>query len=139
MSRTRRYLAWLVLVPLAAGAAAAQADPIPDAIGPDEAVRIALENHPLLDASAAGIRIAEAEKDYADSGYLPRVELTEDYARSTNPVFVFASKLGQERFTAADFDLDALNRPDPLTNSALRVSVQQNIWDAGRTITATIT
>lgn len=134
MSRTRRYLAWLVLVPLAAGAAAAQADPIPDAIGPDEAVRIALENHPLLDASAAGIRIAEAEKDYADSGYLPRVELTEDYARSTNPVFVFASKLGQERFTAADFDLDALNRPDPLTNSALRVSVQQNIWDAGRTI-----
>jgi outer membrane protein TolC len=135
MSRTRPYPAWLVLAPLLAAAAAmAQPGQVPDAIGPEEAVRIALENHPLLDASAAGVRVAEAEKDYADSGYLPRVDLTEDFARSTNPVFVFASKLGQERFAAEDFDLDALNRPDPLTNSALRVSVQQNIWDAGRTI-----
>ena len=135
MSPTRRHPAWLVLAALlAVAAAAAQPVQIPDAIGPDEAVRIALENHPLLDASAAGVRVAEAEKDYADSGYLPRVDLTEDFARSTNPVFVFASKLGQERFTAADFDLDALNKPDPLTNSALRVSVRQNIWDAGRTI-----
>ena len=135
MSRTRHHLAWLVLAPfLAAPAATAQPVQIPDAIGPDEAVRIALENHPLLDASSAGVRIAEAEKAYADSGYLPRIDLTEDFARSTNPVFVFASKLGQERFTAADFDLDALNSPDPFTNSALRVSLKQNIWDAGRTI-----
>jgi outer membrane protein TolC len=134
MSRTRRCLVWLAAVPFLAAAALAQSAEIPNAIGPDEAVRIALENHPLLDASEAGVLIAEAEKDYADSGYLPRIELTEDFARSTNPVFVFASKLGQERFTAEDFDLEALNRPDPLTNSALRVSLQQNIWDAGRTI-----
>lgn len=135
MSRTRHYPVWLVLAPLLAlSAAAAQPAPIPDAVGPEEAVRIALENHPLLHASAAGVQVAEAEKAFADSGYLPRVELTEDLTRSTNPVFVFASKLGQERFTAADFDLAALNQPDPLTNSALRVSVQQNIWDAGRTL-----
>jgi outer membrane protein TolC len=125
------FLAALVLF---APATALAAGEIPRTLGPDDAVRIALAQHPALRAAGAGVERAEAERALADSGYLPRVELSEDYVRSTNPVFVFASKLGQERFAAADFDLEALNRPDALTNSALRVSVRQNLWDAGRTI-----
>lgn len=118
-------LAWGILAPAAA-------DP-PRTIGPEEAVRIALENHPLLEASAAEIDAARAERSLARSGYLPRIDLSEDLARSTNPVFVFASKLGQERFGPEDFEIDSLNRPDALTNSALRVSLRQSVWDAGRT------
>jgi outer membrane protein TolC len=105
----------------------------PGAIGPDDAVRIALANHPLIDASAAEIEAAEADKKTAHSGYIPRIDLSEQFARSTNPVFVFASKLGQENFTQADFDVDALNRPDPYTNSQFQVTLMQNIWDGGRT------
>jgi len=49
---------------------------------------------------------------------------------------VFGAKLGQERFGASDFALDALNRPDPFTNAATRVSLRQNVWDGGQTTAA---
>jgi outer membrane protein TolC len=140
-TNTRFPLIAALALALAAGApppAGAQApappgDGLPGVIGPDDAVRIALANHPLLDASAAEVEAAEMDKKEAGSGYLPRIDLSEDFVRSTNPVFVFASKLGQENFTAADFDLNTLNSPDPYTNSQFRVTLMQNIWDGGRT------
>ncbi len=103
---------------------------------PDAAAAIAAERHPLVRAAASEADGAKADRTLARSGWLPHLDLTEDYARSTNPVFVFASKLSQERFTAQDFALGALNSPDPYTNAATRVSLRQNIWDGGRTTAA---
>ena len=101
---------------------------------PDKAVALALENHPALRAASQEVEGAGADKKIARSGYLPRLDLTEDYIHSTNPVFVFASKLGQERFGVTDFALESLNNPDPFTNAATRLVLRQNVWDAGRTI-----
>jgi outer membrane protein TolC len=128
----RTIAVWLALPALAAAAAAPE-PPAPRPIGVGEAVRIALENNPLLEAATQNVGAAEAERKLAGTGYYPRLDFTEDFARSDNPVFVFASKLGQEKFQASDFDLDALNRPDPFSNFATRFVLQQNIWDAGQT------
>jgi outer membrane protein TolC len=104
-------------------------------LDPDAAAAIALERHPLLRAAARESDAAQADKKLARSGWLPRLDFTEDYVRSTNPVFVFASKLGQESFGPQDA-IQSLNTPDPYTNAGTRVGLQQNIWDGGRTTAA---
>ncbi len=101
---------------------------------PESAVALALEHHPMLRAAGEEVAGATADLSIATSGYLPRLDLTEDWVRSTNPVFVFASKLGQQSFGMSDFALDALNTPDAYTNAATRLSLRQNVWDAGRTL-----
>jgi outer membrane protein TolC len=88
----------------------------------------------MVRAAGADVEAAAQDRSRARSGYLPRVDLVEEITRSNNPVFAFASKLGQERFTADDFGLESLNAPDPLTNSATRIVLKQNVWDAGRTL-----
>ncbi|HEU4401641.1 MAG TPA: TolC family protein [Candidatus Polarisedimenticolia bacterium] len=110
----------------------AQASP-PEILTPEGAVDLALRQHPMLVAADQDVAAAEADGRLARSGYLPRLDLTEDYNRSTNPVFVFASKLGQGIFGPADFAIDSLNRPASFTNSATRLVLRQNVWDAGRT------
>lgn len=119
--------------PVAAEEPNAGSPPIPARLSPEAAVAIAVENHPFLAAADSEVRAAAAESEFARTGWLPRIDAVLDATRSTNPTFVFASKLGQERFGPSDFDIDALNNPDALNNVAKRVVLQQNIWDAGRT------
>ena len=122
-----------IALPVLAGPLDEPPPPAVEPIGMELAVELALANNPLLDAASEQVVAAEAERKLAGTGYYPRLDFTEDFARSDNPVFVFASKLGQEKFTSADFALDSLNRPDPFTNFATRFVLRQNIWDAGRT------
>jgi outer membrane protein TolC len=130
-SNTMLGVLTLVLA-LSAGPAAVASDGA-EPIGPEDAVRIALESHPMLRAAEESVKVAEAERAFAGSGYLPRVEITEDWVRSNNPVFVFGSKLAQGVFGPDDFLIESLNDPDPITNAMTAVTVRQNIWDAGRT------
>ena len=111
------------------GAAAA----VPDRLTPEDAVAVALAGHPLVVAAERAVDVAEADLSYAGTGYLPRVDAVVDAARSTNPTFVFASKLGQEQFGPQDFAIDTLNEPDALTNIAKRLVLKQSVWNAGRT------
>jgi outer membrane protein len=122
-------IALVLAAAVPAGATARAAEPLT----PDAAVALAVANHPLLRAADREVDAAAADGKLARSGWLPRLDLTLDWMRSTNPVFVFASKLGQERFAMSDFDLNALNRPDPFTSAATRAVLRQNVWDAGRT------
>ena len=129
-----RYAAGILVLVLPFSAPAAAAEAPAELLTAETAVALALDHHPLLRASAAEVAAAEAERGIARSGYMPRLDLSLDYVRSTNPVFVFASKLGQEVFGPADFDVARLNQPDAFTNTATRVAVSQNIWDAGRAV-----
>ncbi len=122
-----------IALSLALGGLAGAAEPPPDPLTPEAAVSLALAHHPMLAAAGASADGARADRSLARSGLLPRVGIVEQLNRSTNPVFVFASKLGQERFGPDDFAIEALNRPSPLTNAATRIEVEQNVWDAGRT------
>ena len=82
-------------------------------IGPEEAIQIALDNHPMLHAADEEVRAAEADRQSAGSGYLPQIELTEDWIRSDNPVYVFSSKLLQGVFSPLGFRHPGPEQPGP--------------------------
>lgn len=98
-----------------------------------EAAARALENNPDLVAHAPGQQAARAEFKAAKAGYLPRLDFEQSYLAGNNPVFVFSTLLSQRRFTAANFALPELNNPSAIDNLQTRATVQQTIWDFGRT------
>jgi len=99
----------------------------------EEAARMALDQHPAIEASAAQVDAAEARIRQAGSGYLPKVNYQESWSRSNNPVFVFSSLLTQHQFTETNFAIGDLNRPDFVNNFQSVVSVDQTLFDAGMT------
>jgi outer membrane protein len=84
-------------------------------------------------ALASSIEEANARIQRAESGYWPRVDLTETVQRGNQPVYVFSSLLSQRRFTAANFAIPALNHPDPVTNTRTAVALEQPLYNAGLT------
>jgi outer membrane protein TolC len=84
-------------------------------------------------ALASAIEETNARVQRAQSGFWPRVDVTETVQRGNQPVFVFGSLLSQRRFTAANFAIPALNHPDPLTNMRTAVALEQPVFDAGLT------
>ncbi|MCS6951406.1 MAG: TolC family protein [Bryobacterales bacterium] len=103
----------------------------------EEAVRLALEKHPSVEAAAAAQRAAAARLEQARSGYLPKLNYIESWQRSNNPVFVFGSLLTQHRFTEQNFAIGFLNRPDFLNNFQSQLAADQLLWDGGLTRAAT--
>jgi outer membrane protein len=98
-----------------------------------DAVRLALQSNKSMVASAAARKASEARVSQAQSGRLPRVNYSESWTRSDNPVFVFSSLLTQHRFGEQNFQIGALNRPDFLNNFQSQVAADQPIYDAGET------
>ena len=66
----------------------------------------------------------------AQAGWLPRVDFAESVQRGNMPVYVFGSLLSQRRFTEANFAVDALNHPDPLTNHRASLMLQHALFDS---------
>ena len=100
-----------------------------------DAVRVALGQHPSVEASEAQVKVAETRVRQARSGYLPKLDYSESWQRSNNPVFVFSSLLTQHQFTEQNFLIRPLNRPDFLNNFQSQLTLDQTIWDAGQTRT----
>lgn len=98
-----------------------------------EAVRVALEKHPAIQASASQTRAVASRVTQARAGYLPRVSYAESWARSDNPVFVFSSLLSQHQFTESNFRIGPLNRPDFLNNFQSQIAAEQTVYDWGAT------
>ena len=98
-----------------------------------EAARLALVKNKSLDASAAAKGVAAARVTEARSGLLPKVNYSESWVRSDNPVFVFSSLLTQHQFGPENFQIGPLNRPDFLNNFQSQLSADQVLYDAGRT------
>jgi outer membrane protein len=98
-----------------------------------DAVRLAQEHHPAIEATAATKQAAQSRVVQARSGFLPKVGYSEAYQRSDNPVFVFGSLLSQHQFTQQNFDLGTLNAPNFLNNFQSQLSVNQVLFDAGAT------
>lgn len=123
MVGVRMKIAWLSI--LALGAAAQEPLTLKDA------VKQALGRHPALEAASARVQASEARVGQARSGRLPRVQYMESFQSGNNPVYVFGSLLTQRQFTAANFALDPLNRPDALNNFQSQVVAEQLLYDFG--------
>lgn len=102
----------------------------PSPITLQQAVNFALEKNPQRKASLADTKAASANVKEARSFLLPHVVFTETATRGNDPVYVFGSKLRQQRFTTADFGLNVLNTPTPLGNFATRFGGTWNLFDS---------
>jgi outer membrane protein TolC len=110
------------------GAAQAQ-----DRLTLSQAVGTALEANPAVAAARAATEETDAQVQQARAGFFPRIDFTQSWQRGNQPVFVFGSLLAQRQFAEADFALQQLNTPAPLTNSRSAFTLEQVVFDGGRT------
>jgi outer membrane protein len=122
-------LVWLVVLSIP-GALLAQQTQQPSSITLQQAVNIALEKNPKHKAALADTRAASADVKEARSFLLPHVTFSETATRGNDPVYVFGSKLRQQRFTTTDFALNVLNTPVPFGNFATRFGGTWNLFDS---------
>ncbi|HSB05541.1 MAG TPA: TolC family protein [Thermodesulfobacteriota bacterium] len=99
------------------------------------AVDKALKNNPLIRITLSGREIADAQLREVRAGWFPLLQFSETFTRGNNPVFVFGSLLEQARFTQQNFQLPALNDPDPLSNFRTAISLRQTLFDQLQTYT----
>jgi outer membrane protein len=111
-------------------AAPAQQAADPSSLTLQQAVKIALEKNPLRKAALADTRVAFADVREARSVLMPRITFSETATRGNDPVYVFGSKLRQQRFTTADFALNELNTPSPFGNFSTRFGGTWNLFDS---------
>ena len=121
----RRILLVWTLGPLLASAQ--------DPMSLKDAVRLALSGNKSIEASDASQKAAISRIAEAKSGNLPKVNYSESWTRSDNPVFVFSSLLTQHQFGQQNFQLGPLNQPDFLNNFQSQVTADQPLYDAGQT------
>jgi outer membrane protein TolC len=118
-------IAWLTF-----GEASAQQEAQPSSFTLQQAVTIALEKNPLRKAAIADTKAASAGIREARSFLMPHLSFSETATRGDDPVYVFGSKLRQQRFTQADFTLNKLNTPLPFGNFATRFGGTWNLFDS---------
>jgi len=104
-----------------------------DSLSLRQAVQLAIRENRAITGAIAGARASEARIAQARGGMLPKINYSESFARSDNPVFVFSSLLTQHQFGVENFAIGPLNRPDFLNNFQSQVTVDQPIYDAGQT------
>lgn len=129
-----RWLKWCARFRAAAAIALAAVPGLAqEAMSLKDAVRVAVQQNASITASRAAEKAAGHRIDQAQAGYLPKVNYTESWTRSDNPVFVFSSLLTEHQFGAADFQIGPLNRPDFLNNFQSLVTVEETVYDGGVT------
>lgn len=70
----------------------------------------------------------EADALGAAAAFLPQVSVELGALRTDDPVAVFGTKLRQGRFGQADFAIDALNFPSPVTDLSTTLSLEQPVF-----------
>jgi outer membrane protein len=118
----------VVLLALTLLASAQQAEPSPLTL--QQAVTIALEKNPVRKAALADTKASSANIRAAQSFLLPHLSFTETATRGNDPVYVFGSRLRQQRFSEANFALNNLNTPTPIGNFATRFGGTWNLFDS---------
>lgn len=98
-----------------------------------DAVRRAVQRHPVLQAAGAAVREAQAARGETASGRYPRLSGATRYTYSDHPVTVFSNLLQQERFTSENFAISSLNDPAYLGNFKSTLELSVPVFSANRT------
>lgn len=128
MSLTRHLASALAVGAMLHSTALAQSSAAPLTL--HDAATVALQRNPLRKAALADTKAALAGVREAQSFLMPHVTFTEQAARGNDPVYVFGSKLRQQRFTTDDFALNKLNTPLPYGNFTTRFGGTWNLFDS---------
>ena len=97
-------------------------------LGITDALAAARSRNPAVLQARAERRARAADVLAGSAAFLPRLSAELGWLRSNDPVAVFGGRLRQGDFTAADFALDALNHPLPLSDVHTSVSVEQPLF-----------
>lgn len=128
MSLVRHLAAALVVEAAFLATALGQSSPAPLTL--HDAVSIAMENNPLRKAALADTKAASAGMREARAVLMPHVTFSEVATRGNDPVYVFGTKLRQQRFAASDFALNKLNTPVPYGDLSTRFAGTWNLFDS---------
>jgi len=96
----------------------------------NEALSMA-DTSPRMEASSAQVDAAKGKLMQVNGAFMPQINVSETYHRTDDPVGVFAAKLQQAKFTAADFNIDRLNHPNGINNWITRAEIAQPIIHSG--------
>lgn len=102
----------------------------PSPLSLQQAVTVALEKNPERKAALADTKAASADVREARSTLLPHITFSEAATLGDDPVYVFGSKLRQQRFNSGDFALKVLNTPSPYGNFSTRFGGTWNLFDS---------
>ena len=97
-----------------------------------DAISLALEHSPLLQAAQQQVAGKTAQVTQARANFLPKLDVQESFAASNSPTFAFSSKLNQGQLTRQDFNLNRLNHPGAINNFRTNVSFVQPLYTGGR-------
>lgn len=128
--RVSRYAGLLVLILCLPHLALSQDATAPFPLTLQQAVNIALEKNPQRKAALADTKAAAADVTTARSFLLPHITFSERAESGNDPVYVFGSKLRQQRFATADFALNVLNKPTPYGNFGTRFGGTWTLFDS---------
>jgi outer membrane protein TolC len=120
----------LLFLLLAPGFLFGQQSQQPSPLTLQDAVKVALEKNPQRKAALAETRAASADVKQAKSILYPHAIFSETATRGDDPVYVFGSRLRQQRFGASDFALNVLNTPSPLGNFSTRFGSTWDLFDS---------
>ena len=133
MIRTAFVQILLALFAFSPAMAGQAPEPAPRNLALAEAVRVALEKNPTVQAAAAYAQAVHEGIAEAKAARLPRVDFSEGFTRGNNPVYVFGGSLTERQFTTNDFALNFLNTPPPLDIFRTQFTAALPLYDAGQT------
>ncbi len=117
-----------IVILLIAAALPAAGEPAERQVTLSQAIAIAMEENHEIRATKSSLLAEKADIGIARGFLLPQIGLEQRVSRTNNPPGVFMSKLNQERFTQADFALNPLNNPAPVTDLQTMVALEQPIF-----------
>lgn len=120
------------LLLLVAAVSWAQSQPTPLSLA--DAIALAIAHNPQLQAARYEVLGREAGVMKARAGFLPKLELQEQYTRSNSPIFAFSSQLSQGRVASNSLSINQLNRPSALNNFRTNISLFQPLYSGGRSV-----
>jgi outer membrane protein TolC len=133
MRSIRNRARWLVLaglLPWVAGSFPARAQTgVRDEWTLRQTIDIGLAKNPQAALAQAESHAAQAGVEQARATLLPHLQFSEDLTRGNDPVYAFGTRLRQQRFTQANFALNALNRPTPVNNFGTQLSGNWQLFD----------
>ncbi len=97
-----------------------------------EAVKFGLANNPRIAAAHFQVNASQARVSQARSAFFPRVDISESFSRTNNPMWAFGTTLNQEIISQPDFDPAKLNDPETTNNYATTLSVTLPLYDRGQ-------
>ena len=97
-----------------------------------DAIATAVKLNPYVKAARYELEATDAQVTQARSGFMPRLDVSETYNRTTSPLWAFGTKLNQGVITTQDFNPDLLNGPDAIDNFRTALTLSWNIFDGGQ-------